>query len=90
MTRSPEPQVASARRQLEALLEDLGRRGTTPPDPSVRAQLNCLRTLLSLMEADAHLRTPGQRLSLLRRARAHARTTTVLTAHLLNEATHPR
>ncbi|MGW7096228.1 hypothetical protein [Streptomyces sp. NPDC054874] len=91
MTEPVEPQHGvSARHQIEALLADLAQAGTAPSDPLARAQLSGLLTTLCLMQAADLPAGAGHRLSLLRKARTHARTTTVLTAYLLNDSTFRR
>lgn len=79
----------SARDQVEALLGDLVHSEDAPSDPLGRAQVSGLRTVLCLLDAEEQPLTSGQRLARLRKARAHARTTTFLTAYLLNDATLP-
>ncbi|WP_251144744.1 hypothetical protein [Streptomyces sp. McG3] len=71
-------------------MADLARTGPTPPDPLARAQLSGLLTTLCLLQAADLPADAGHRLSLLRKARTHARTTTVLTAYLLNDSTFRR
>ncbi|CAM5438886.1 hypothetical protein ACZ90_48565 [Streptomyces albus subsp. albus] len=91
MTEPVEPQHGvSARHQIEALLADLAQTAPAPPDPLARAQLSGLLTTLCLLQAADLPADAGRRLSLLRKARSHARTTTVLTAYLLNDSTFRR
>ncbi|MER7402199.1 hypothetical protein ABT373_06795 [Streptomyces sp. NPDC000070] len=79
----------STRDQVEILLGDLVHSDGTPSDALGRAQVSGLRTVLCLLAADEHPLTSGERLAHLRKARTHARTTTFLTAYLLNDATLP-
>ncbi|MDQ1020044.1 hypothetical protein [Streptomyces afghaniensis] len=79
----------SPRDQVAALLGDLVHSDGTASDPLDRARVSGLRTVLCLLDAEEQPLTSGQRLAHLRKARAHARTTTFLTAYLLNDATLP-
>ncbi|MFJ6233792.1 hypothetical protein ACIQH0_06840 [Streptomyces griseus] len=71
-------------------MADLAQTAPAPPDPLARAQLSGLLTTLCLLQAADLPPDTGRRLSLLRKARSHARTTTVLTAYLLNDSTFRR
>ncbi|MEU1278863.1 hypothetical protein [Streptomyces sp. NPDC005805] len=91
MTEPLEPAHADAardaRHRVQALVDDLTATHGDPADALLRAQLSGLRTVLCLLRAGERAVPRPERLTLLRRARTHARSTTVLTSCALGETT---